>query len=387
MKIGIVEIMPVGHYTLVDSIARIFLAGSENEIVIFTNSIGANVLNPLVKEMSGRINLITKKDEEKIDDFLKIIINYQLNKVYVVTLEKYFAELLHFKANCSIVLFIHNVDDWFRLNPLNLLYRFFKSFKYPGQIIYKTKVCFIYPFWKRRLVNKILNNGGKLAVLNGHIKQELSKYIETKKIEVIPFSVYNPDIKDESSNNMYIRICIPGMVDMVRRDYISVLKIFEEEKNLFKDQFELEFLGGIAYDVGGDKVVKMADKLIEKGLRIIYYDRKYIPLEEFDAKLSKANIILGNMNVIINKYSSYGKTKESGIAYTMIRASKPGILPADYPMLIELQSSTLIYNSYEELKSILLKLANNRSILKILTSEAQKNSLQFTPSNLLKNIE
>jgi hypothetical protein len=379
--------MPVGHYTLVDSIVRIYLSDPGNSSIIFTNQYGAGVLAPLADEMKGRVAIEVLKDQQKIGDFLNGINQFNLDKIYVVTLDKYFNSFLHFNTNSKLVLFIHNVEDWFRINIFILAYRFFKSFRISASLIYNFKVCFLYPFGKKKLIKKIKKDNNKLAVLNTNIKAELEKYFDSARIEVLPFSVYNPDIRDESGNNQYIRICIPGMVDSVRRDYMSVLKIFEQEADLFKEVFELELLGGIAHNVGGDEIIKYAVKLIAKGLRIIYYNKSYMPLQEFDAKLAKADVILGNMNVVINKFSSYGKTKESGIAYTMIRVAKPGILPESYPMPIELQSSTVTFNSNDDLKSVLKNLAKNKEILNILTSEALKNSLNFAPSSILKNIK
>jgi hypothetical protein len=92
------------------------------------------------------------------------------------------------------------------------------------------------------------------------------------------------------------------------------------------------------------------------------------------------------MNVIVDKFSSYGKTKESGIVYTMIRCAKPGILPSQYPILTEIKSSTLTFNSYNDLKAILYNISNKRERLDELLIEAKKNSLYFAPSCLLKTI-
>ena len=78
-------------------------------------------------------------------------------------------------------------------------------------------------------------------------------------------------------------------------------------------------------------------------------------MEDYDTKLVQADLILGNLNVSVNKYSTYGKTKESGTAFAMIRVAKPGLLPLAYQTMDELKSSTINFKSYDDAKKEALK--------------------------------
>jgi hypothetical protein len=385
MRIGIVEIMPIGHYTLVDSIARIYLSDPTNEIIIFSNKNATQNFTRLIAEMKSRLKIVIKEDDLSIPNFFMQVDMFPVDILYFVTLEKNLADFFHFNFRAPSRVVIHNIDDWFNIKFKILIYRFFHGLNLKN-LIYKMKTCFIQSFWKTRIVKKVIKNKGKFVVLNSSLKAELSKYTNPEFIEIIPFSVFISDIVDLSKKNSKIRICIPGIIDPIRRDYFSVLKIFEEEMEIFKDCYELDLLGSLKMTKTGAIIKKQADKLINNGLQVYYYTSEYLPLDKYDECLSKSNLILGNMNVIINKYSSYGKTKESGIAYTMIRLAKPGILPSQYPVMDEIKSSVLTFSSYSDLKSLLIRIAEKRDILEELEKKAKINSLSFAPSNLLKSM-
>jgi hypothetical protein len=385
MRIGIVELMPIGHYTLVDSVARIYLSDPSNEVIIFTNKNAVQHFSRLAAENKSSLKIQLRDENQKITDFFRHINAHPLDILYFSTLEINLAEFFHFNFNAPCSLVIHNIDDWFNLKLRKLIYRFSHGLN-PDNIIYKFKTCFIQSYWKIRIVKKMVQRGSKFVVLNSILKTELSAYADPDSIEVIPFSVFDVNIKDTSNTNSKIRICIPGMVESIRRDYLSLLTIFGEESELFKNAYELDLLGPLKLNKDGKRIKSQADLLIKQGMEIHYYIDDYIPLDKYDFLLSKSNLILGNLNVQINKYSSYGKTKESGIVYTMIRMAKPGILPAQYPLMHEIESSVLNFKTYSELKIILKDIANKPQILQKLTENAKINSLNFTPSNILKTI-
>ncbi len=385
MKIGILEIMPVGHYTLVDSVARIFASDEQNKVYIFTQTEGAEVLAPIVKELRN-VEIFSLKENQSIKDFFCEISAHNLDRLYIITLEKYFPDIYSFNFNCPIHLFIHNIDSWFQANLNYSFYNFFKHFSLSPKIIYYFKTSFIYPIQRKKIISKVYESGGKFVVLNSIIKKELSKFVKNDLIDVIPFSVYNRNLEDNSTNNKIPRVCIPGLLSFTRRDYISLFNILENDLEFFKERIEIDLLGGISYTEQGEKIIEKAEKLISKGMKIIYYNKKFVPLSEFDHQLTKADIILGNMHVIQNKFSKYGKTKESGIIFTMIRCGKPGILPADYALINELKTSTIVFKDYDDLDKILRDLIQNPRRIGELKKEALNNSNKFVPDVLLNNL-
>ncbi len=387
MKIGILEIMPKGHYTLVDSIARIFGSNENNLIYIFTHTHSCDILMPMLAEMNNNnIHLLCMNENEELNSFLKKINGFNLDRIYIVTLEKFFKEIYSANFNSPIYLFIHNIDSWFRAGLNYQLYNFFQNFSLSQKIFYFFKVSFIYPVWRKKVISKVYQTKGAFVVLNKILKEELKNYVNERLIEVIPFSVYNEKLKNNNLNKRLLRICVPGMISMTRRDYISLFQAIESDIGYFKDKIELDLLGGISYGEGGEKIIEYAESLIKKGIKLVYYNKPLVPLFEFDQQLSKADVILGNMNIIQNKFSKYGKTKESGIIFTMIRCAKPGLLPEGYALIDDLKSSSIIFRNYEDLIIKIQELIQNPSSLNRLKEEALKNSLKFEPEKILKEL-
>jgi hypothetical protein len=253
-------------------------------------------------------------------------------------------------------------------------------------LVYDFKVNFIYPLQRKKIINKIKRNGGKFVVLSSILKKELSIYINKDLIDVVPFSFYDKNLTDKSLLNTRLRICIPGTLSNTRRDYLGILDLFDDNSELFKTKIELDLLG-CPIQKEDDKIIQRARLLIFKGLKIHLYEHSFIPNEIFNENLSKADIILGNLKIQQGKFSFYGKTKETGVTFALIRAAKPGVIAEGYDIMDELKSSVLYYKDRDQLKTILLRLANDKDYLEILKKEAQKNSQSFEPSLIYKNLQ
>jgi hypothetical protein len=116
------------------------------------------------------------------------------------------------------------------------------------------------------------------------------------------------------------------------------------------------------------------------------YERLQEVIKQYDKELALSDIILGNMNVVLNRHSQYGRTKETGLPFAMIKAAKPGILPDNYPVPEEIISSTIRYESYDHLGKILTGLIKDRQAVTDLQKMALENSYFFSPGNIYKQI-
>jgi hypothetical protein len=386
MRIGVIEIMPIGHYTLVDSIIRIFTSTAENNVYLFANSNGQAALRDLLQENKSEVTSIVRSDGEAISVFLSKVQSYKLTRVYIVTPEKYLAEICHTNFGAPLYTFIHNIDEWFNSSFKYRLYHLVHEFIFSTKYLYVIKRVFIFPYWRKKILSKTFSSGGKIVVLNSILKNEAAKFIESHKIEVIPFSVFDCSLNDLSIKNNKLRICIPGVVSSIRRDYHSVFSIIENNADYFKDRIELDLLGTISAAENGCKIVEEAEKLISRGMTIHLYKSAYIPLKDYDDLLAKSDIILGNMNIQIDAYSAYGKTKDTGIPYTMIKAAKPGMIKSGFTMFNELLSSTMFFADYSDLEGLFKKLIDQPRIVESLKKEALINSRHFDPSVIYKQL-
>jgi hypothetical protein len=256
--------------------------------------------------------------------------------------------------------------------------------------IYFFKDFFIYPRYKKNILRKVRDSEGRLVVLSRSVQRELDKLDTGIPSEAVPFSVFVPaeatvDVPDDGK----LRICVPGILSQYRRDYIGLLDILERQMAEYKELFVIDLLGGIQEENPLDNnrmILDKAEAVINKGFSVIIHRDRFIPPGEYDCELARADVILGNMNVELNRYSAYGKTKETGIPFAMIRAAKPGIIPDTYSFPEELSSGILLYHDYPGLVRILIRLVSDRGYLKGLKAKALENSMKFSPEIIYREL-
>jgi hypothetical protein len=397
MKIAILEIAPHGHYTYVESIAQIYTSVAENQVVIFTNERGQKALQHLENQQIS-IQIWASLSPEKatnegLKTFLKGILGF--DKLFVVTLEAQFKEPFRImqvfekmEFNCPIYYVIHNLDFWFELNFVNKLRNITHQLDGFKSLIYRLKVYFYYASINHKIVEKVKRSNGYFVSLTTTVGAELAKYVGKERVLAVPFSVYDGRLADNSANNQRLRVCLPGYVSAVRRDYASIFAILAADtEGSLRDKIEFEFLGGISVAEGGEAIKDAANNWIQKGYALRIYDKPSVGLTEFDENLAKADVVLGNLILKQGVSSSYGKLKESGLVFTMIKAAKIGLVPADYPLEPALKSSVLTFNNYEEAIRILVDLHQNKMALNQLKEEALVNAKKYTPLSIYQKLK
>ncbi len=390
MKIAIIELTEYGHYTFVESISNVFASDKNNEIVIFTDTKGYNVLQHLENE---QIKLIKKENTEGVDSFLNKIKNF--DRVIVVTLEPYMKKsfqlaqaFLKTDFNCPIYFVIHNIDFWFQQGWGDKFRNIFYQLRFSIKVLtYRLKVYFYYAPIIPQLIRKIKLSKGRFITMSDSLKSEMSRYVPSDEISIIPFSIFNNAIEDKSALNPQLRVCIPGFLSTSRRDYDSIFNLLENDQaKILKNSIEWDFLGGINETENGRTVFEKAQLLQKKGYKINVYE-KMLSIVNFDFQLSKADIVLGNLYLQQGANSVYGKSKETGTTFTMIKAAKPGLMPTGYNFDEALKTSILQFENYEEVQKMLIHLRENPSELMDLKLKARENSLKYTPLSIYNKIE
>lgn len=393
MKIAVIEIMETGHVTLAESVCRIFGSDPDTDITLFTLPGHAESLGFITKTLKN-IRIIAKKPEQSFSDFLNSVGQVKFDRIYIITLTKRFKEFSNWKPQGRIFLVVHNLEEWFGLTFFKALPAFFDDFASrprTGYLLYLLKLHFIYPVYKRRILRKTVLSSGSLVVLSEAVKKEALKLSDILPVEVLPFSVFDPEaIPESGTNGGPLKICIPGLVSQYRRDYLGLMDLIGKRFGDKKEMFTIDFLGGIRKDNHRNDtapVLEMAHRLSNIGFAIIIHETEFIAVEEYDRQLSGCDIILGNMNVRLSARSRYGQTKETGLPFAMIKAAKPGILPSQYEVPSELETSVVRYNNYDELGDLIEELINDRQRLKFLSARASENSLLFTPDKIYDRIK
>ena len=249
---------------------------------------------------------------------------------------------------------------------------------------------FHYAYINPKIIQKVKTSGGKFVTLTASVGNELAKYVGIENVAVVPFSVFDGKIlaKQRENENQRLRICVPGFVSSTRRDYDSIFQLLATNNDhFFRDKIEFDFLGGISESEGGELIKNEANDWISKGYAIRIYDKPSVGLEEFDDNLAQADLILGNLHIQQGANGAYGKSKESGLIFTMIKAAKVGLLPSEYVADNALKSSVLTFKNYQDIPSILKKIIDNPMDWVQLKANALKNSEQFRPLSIYKRLE
>ena len=385
MRVGIIEIIDTGHVVLAETLCKIFCSDTKNQVSVFTIKIHADNLKYLTEKYPN-LSIIVKPSQQKEADFLQEIGSFSFDRLYVVTLTKFFRAFSLWQVKSRLFLVVHNLDEWFYISLFQNIRKFVHFIiNYPRikLLIYFFKVHFIYPSYKKQILKIIHQTNGCVVVLSESIRKEVNNLNINAQVEVVPFSVFEPSLvlNDMGTQNP-VRICVPGILSQYRRNYLGLLDIVEKQLGPYKNRFIIDFLGGVQTDnlLNDSKtILKKISRLNSDGFTIIIHQVNFIPPIEYDQELSLADIILGNMNVVLNKFSEYGKTKETGLPFAMIKAAKPGILPDNYPLPKEIRTSILLYHDYQDLRKILITLINDPQSVIALKKEALINSKKFSP--------
>jgi hypothetical protein len=392
MHVGVIEIMDTGHVVLAETLCKIFCSDPANQVSLFTIKPHADNLAYLSLQHPN-LTIIIKSSPQKNEDFLQEIGLLSFDRLYVVTLNKSIKAFSHWKTKSRLFLVIHNLDEWFYISPFQNIRKFFKSIiENPNLklLFYYFKLYFIYPSYKKQILKIILKTNGRIVVLSESVSREVKILNIPFQVEVVPFSVFEPSlVHNENDAKNPLRICVPGILSQYRRNYLSLLDMLEMKLKSYKNLFIIDFLGGVQSDNilnASTPILEKTDRLIREGFTIIIHPVKFIPPIEYDQELSRADIILGNMNVNLSNISEYGRTKETGLPFAMIKVARPGILPDSYPFPNELKSGIILYHDFQDLSGILINLINDRQKVVSLKKEALINSKKFTPEIIYKQL-
>src|SRR5206468_3290474 len=130
-------------------------------------------------------NLIIYSEKESLKSFLKKVETYQFDRFHLCTVSKQYLLFVHFTPHCNEYYFhVHNVEQF------------------------------------------------------------LAKFVPVEKITVYPFAIYE-HMFDNSVTNTKLRVCVPGIVNNIRRDYDSLFRILLANAPRLKEKITVDLLGYI----------------------------------------------------------------------------------------------------------------------------------------------
>jgi hypothetical protein len=382
-NIGLIEICEPTHYSVVNGLMKAYTYDKNNIVYVFIVEKIANALKENGLPENAKLVIYSEKDDREV--FLKNIESYQFDRFHLCTVSKYLTQFLKFTPQCKELYFhVHNVEEWFndrisqRFNIMMYNLRNSQVKTSPIKTIYRFAREVVRKQYRGRILKNISSYDHHFIVHSFSVKQFLSKFVPAYKITVFPFAIYEY-MPDNSTSNIKLRICVPGIVSNARRDYDSLFRVLLSNAEKLKGKLTVDLLGFIPKEEL--HLLHTIKTLQGYGIDMVYY-LEFVFGEKYDHPLSQADIILGNLRVEKNSTQKYGQTKESGTVYNMVRGAKPGLLPQDYPLDKEFHASSLLFKDYDDLGEIILQLVDDSVKIDVLKQQAKINSELFSPASL-----
>ncbi len=385
MKIGIIEICEANHYTAVEALAITYSLKSDNQVCIYT----LKSLKIPLSFSQKNIQIAFDDVGELLADYLKRIDAEGFDVIHINTISKYYKQFAAVNWETKIILTVHNIDTYFD-NPHNkqvdlLKYRLKKiSIQNLKNSLYLPIKYFLKELDRQRQRDLIIKNlrakGDKVLVYSDSQKEYLQKFINPSKIIVFPFCIHQ-SIIDLSQQNQKLRICIPGSVDIERRDYVGFFNVLKQNISFLKGKIIIDLLGYIPKT--SQFLIPQIKELENLGIQF-FYQTSFLKANEYEQRLNACDIVLGNLKVNLNNQSKYGETKETGVIFNMIKGAKPGIFPSSYTIPNDLKPICLNYDG--DLYPVLKSLIKNASLVKDLKEKAKLVVKAYEPENLYQKL-
>jgi len=376
MEIGILEIRR--HLPILYTFSRICKTNNTNVTIFTTKELYLRLETYLTEKDKKNYDIILKEDNETFRSFVKrveTICDKKIDVLFVNTIHETFLDIvcyLGFKPKSNTILVIHHVNAW-------LKQRLIFNIKHPIRTADTNLSSMLIHIF-------ILNKFDAINV----IYQPLKEYIRAntnyeKKIFTLPTSIFeNAKTIKRQENEEKLKIVIPGLIQEHRKDYDAVFPAFETLFKQHKEKIKL-YVPGLPVGKFGRQIYSKFKDMEKKGCEVEIFDH-FVPDDLFDSILTRSSIILAPIRIKTRADGDieeiYGKTVGSGVVFNAIQYAKPIIVPAEFNMLSELESSTLKYSNSIELEHIIEELISNPEKLQELKREALANSKKFSLKNL-----
>ncbi|MCC0175948.1 hypothetical protein I4641_03000 [Waterburya agarophytonicola K14] len=386
MLIGIFEVSEPNHYSAVNGLVKTYASNPDNEIIVYTLP---SIEKALVENgLPENCKLVILAENQSLKKLLDSAEKIAFDRIHICTIFDNYLEFGKFKPQTKDIYFhVHQIEEWYNDDFSRAINTLIPSLKNKDQnrqysriIARAVRDYLVYrPIRQKMLDNFDRNYNLQLIVHSEGQKEALEEYSCKSPITIFPFAIYE-GMEDSSQDNKVLRICIPGVITQAKRDYLSFFAVLEENAAILSDRIDLYLLGYVT-DREKDEMGAAIEKLINSGYQVCYHDT-FVYGEEFDRAIANCDILLNNQFISKNSTEVYGKTKESGMIFNMLRAAKPGFLPKEYNVSEEFYECTLFFDSYEHLVELIKDLAKDPQQLSQLKSSAQKLSKSYLPNNL-----
>ncbi|MGL5939106.1 MAG: hypothetical protein ACRC2S_01765 [Waterburya sp.] len=390
MLIGIIEVSEPNHYSAVNGLVKTYASEPSNKIIVYTLP---SIQKALAENgLPDNASVVVLEKSQSLKSLLGEIENIAFDRIHICTIFDNYFEFAQFKPQVKEIIFhVHQCEEWYNDNFSRAINTLLPSLKNKDQnrkysrIIGRAVVDYLVyrPLRKKMLTQYAQNYQLKIIVHSQGQKEALLEYGCKFPIIVFPFAIYE-GMADASQTNQMLRICIPGVITQAKRDYLGVFQILQENATALRDRLELYLLGYVTERETKEMGAAISD-LKAAGYKVYYHD-DFVYGEEFDRAIAGCDLLLNNQFISKNSTEVYGKTKESGMIFNMLRAAKPGLLPKEYHVSPEFNDCTLFFDSYPHLIELIQKVLDNPQLLQQLKASAKELSVSYSPTALYSRL-
>ncbi|MEM4258729.1 MAG: glycosyltransferase family 4 protein [Candidatus Thermoplasmatota archaeon] len=356
---------------------------NKTTVTIFTTKKIFSLIEPHLSHKED-YTIILKEDHESINHFLKRVQTYcneHIDLLFVNTIQETLKDLPHFltfQTRCPMILTIHDANTW--LKPTITI-----DLRKPIRTL-DTILSTI-------LIKKmILDKYAAINVVYPLIKDYITQHTTyTKPVFTIPFNFYDPPEQplQHHKDTSKVTFLVPGEIIRARRDHSVVLDAFEELFPQYPKNISLIILGR---PVGryGKSIIKRCTALHQHHYDITWFT-EFVPEKTYIETYQTADVIIAPIQLETHGLGTiretFGQTKASGAPYEAIQYAKPIILPQAFNLIPELSTSTITYQTAEDLKQKITDLLKTPHMLSDLKSNAVLNAQKFSLSCLQRYFE
>ena len=390
MIIGIFEVSEPNHYSAVNGLLKTYASDPNNEIIVYTLPSIQKALEENGLPENSR--LVVLEENESLKKLLKEAEKVVFDRIHICTIFDNYVEFAQFKPQTKDIYFhVHQIEEWYNDDFNRAANTLIPSLKNKDQNRQYSRIIaravrdylFYRPLRKKMLETYDRDYNLQLIVHSEGQKEALLEYKCQSPITIFPFAIYE-GMGDSSQDNQVLRICIPGVITQAKRDYLTLFEVLKQNADALADRIDLYLLGYVS-DREKDEMGAAIQQLIDSGYKVYYHD-SFVYGEEFDKAIANCDLLLNNQFISKNSTEVYGKTKESGMIFNMLRAAKPGLLPKEYNVSDEFYDCTLFFDSYPHLVELVKEVVNNPEQLEQLKASAGKLSASYLPQNLYSRL-
>lgn len=383
MRIAIVEMDY--HVADLDGFCRIF-DHTLHELTILTTK--PNYARLQQEADAGKCRWILIAEESLKNFFSRHLQDLNTHDlIYFNTIASRYSAYARTKFTAPTVLRVHNANTY--LQPWSHLYFSAQPFYVYKAISYLVREFVFQLDWY--YLPKIIKRMNFFTFNDKSIEEFIRQhhYLPEEKIfPAIPSSVSAGEFPALSSTET-IRICIPGLIDSRKRNYLEVAEAWRLAGPLIGNKVELVLLGKPIGNYGREVLAKLKE-LQHINFSVISFDH-FVEQEIFNDYLSKSHLLI-SPNIETTSFriyqEVYGKTKFPGIIAEMVKFGLPTIFPAHFSMDEEFQKHIEAYSNPAELSALIVKYCNQPELLKSRAANFRNFiRARYNPEIIVKQIE